>query len=117
MPTPSPIIETRIGVTVLMSVCPARMKSRRNAVARAVMATRIGISMAVNVPKTISSTMIAARMPSSSGSPCLSGGCSASPLYSTVTPTGAIAWRTKSSTSTTCCRCAWVISLLKYASE
>ena len=32
MPTPSPIIETRIGVIVLMSVRPARMKSSRNAV-------------------------------------------------------------------------------------
>ena len=32
MPTPIPIIETRIGVIVLMSVSPARMKSRMNAV-------------------------------------------------------------------------------------
>ena len=32
MPTPIPIIDTRIGVIVLMSVSPARMKSRMNAV-------------------------------------------------------------------------------------
>ena len=35
MPTPRPIIETRIGVTVLMSVRPARMNSSRNAVTSA----------------------------------------------------------------------------------
>ena len=32
MPTPRPIIDTSSGVIVLMSVSPARMKSRRNAV-------------------------------------------------------------------------------------
>ena len=43
MPTPSPIIETRIGVIVLMSVRPARMNSSRKAVISATIASAIGI--------------------------------------------------------------------------
>ena len=75
-------------MTVLMSVCPARMKSSRNAVISATIASAIGISIATNVRKTKSSTMIAASRPSASEMPCSSGGNSASPLYSTVTPAG-----------------------------
>ena len=106
MPTPRPIIETRIGVTVLMSVRPARMNSRRNAVISATIASMIGMSAATNVRKTTSSTMIAASRPSSSEVPCSIGGNSASPLYSTVTPVGSTAWRTASSTATTWSRSA-----------
>ena len=46
MPTPSPIIDTRIGVIVLMSVRPARMNSSRNAVASATIASAIGMNIA-----------------------------------------------------------------------
>ena len=69
---------------VLMSVSPARMKSSRNAVASATIASMIGMNIATNVRKTMSSTMIAASRPSSSDVPCSIGGNSASPLYSTV---------------------------------
>ena len=92
---------TRIGVIVLMSVSPARMKSRRNAVARAAIARRIGMNAATNVRNTISSTIIAASSPSSSAVPCSIGGNSASPLYSTVTPAGSTVSRTASCTATT----------------
>ena len=87
-----------------MSVWPARMKSSRKAVISATMARAIGISIATNVRKTNSSTMIAASRPSASETPCSSGGNSASPLYSTVTPAGSTVWRTASSTATTCGR-------------
>ena len=40
MPTPSPIIDTSSGVIVLMSVRPARMKSKMNAVASATSASK-----------------------------------------------------------------------------
>ena len=46
------------------------------------------MSIATNVRKTISRTMIAASRPSASEVPCSIGGNSASPLYSTVTPAG-----------------------------
>ena len=88
MPTPSPIIETSSGVIVLTSVSPARRKSRRNAVATAVMASASGIVVATKVRKTMSSTIRAASRPSSSCVPCSIGGNSASPLNSTVTPAG-----------------------------
>ena len=91
-------------MTVLMSVNPARMKRRRNAVASATIASMIGMTAATNVRNTMSSTIIAASMPSSSETPCLIGGNSASPLYSTVTPTGSTAARTASSTATTASR-------------
>ena len=96
-----PIIETRSGVTVLMSVRPARMKRSRNAESTAVIASAIGIGDATNVRKTISRTISAARRPSSSWVPCWIGGNSASPLNSAVTPAGATAFRTASSTATT----------------
>ena len=104
MPTPRPIIETRIGVIVLMSVSPARMYSSRNAVTRALIASAIGISIAVNVRNTSSSTMIAASRPIISDVPCSTGGNSASPLYSTVTPAGSTVSRTASCTATTASR-------------
>ena len=81
---------------VLMSVRPARMNRRRKAVTSATIASRIGMNAATNVRKTTSSTMIAASRPSSSDVPCSIGGNSASPLYSTVTPTGSTASRTMS---------------------
>ena len=86
MPTPSPIIETSNGVIVLMSVRPARMKRRRNAVISATIASASGIAVATIVRNTISSTMSAARSPRSSCVPCSIGGNSASPLNSTTTP-------------------------------
>ena len=101
MPTPSPIIDTRSGVIVLMSVTPARMKSSRNAVMSATSASAIGISLATNVRKTTSSTMSAASRPSSSCTPCSIGGNSASPLYSTVMPAGSTVSRTASCTAST----------------
>ncbi len=104
MPTPRPIIETRIGVIVLMSVRPARMNSSRNAVTTAVSASAIGISVATKVRKTMSSTMIAASSPSVSDVPCSTGGNSASPLNSTVTPAGSTVSRTASWTATTVSR-------------
>ncbi len=116
MPTPSPIIETRIGVIVLMSVRPAMMNRRRNAVASAVIASAIGISIATNVRKTKRSTMIAASKPSASSVPCSIGGNSASPLYSTVTPTAATASRAASSTATTASRSFGSIVSLNWAS-
>ena len=91
-------------MTVLMSVRPARMKSSRNAVISATIASAIGISIATNVRKTISSTMIAASRPSASEIPCSSGGNSASPLNSTVTPAGSTVSRTASCTATTASR-------------
>ena len=81
---------------VLMSVRPARMNSSRNAVTSAMIASAIGISIATNVRNTISSTMIAASRPSASDVPCSTGGNSASPLYSTVTPAGSTVSRTAS---------------------
>ena len=48
-----PIIDTRIGVIVLMSVSPARMNRRMNAVPTATSASAIGIEVATNVRKTI----------------------------------------------------------------
>ena len=116
MPTPRPIIDTRIGVIVLMSVSPARMNSSMNAVASASIASMIGISIATNVLNTTSRTMIAASMPSSSDVPCLIGGNSASPLYSTVTPAGSTASRTASSTATTWSRSASSIVWSNWAS-
>ena len=59
-----PIIETRIGVTVLISVCPARMNSNRKAVINAMIASATGIIIATNVRNTSNSTMIAASRPS-----------------------------------------------------
>ena len=88
-------------MTVLMSVMPARMNSRKNAVATAVIASAIGIIEAENVRKTISRTMIAASRPRASDVPCSRGGNSASPLYSTLTPAGSTVSRTDSSTATT----------------
>jgi hypothetical protein len=96
-----PIIDTRIGVIVLMSVSPARMNRRRNAVPTATSASAIGIEVATNVRKTIMSTMNAARKPSSSCIPCWMGGASASPLNSAVTPAGSTVSRTAFSTATT----------------
>ena len=104
MPTPRPIIETRIGVIVLMSVNPARMNSSKNAVATAVTASMIGINMATKVRKTMRSTRIAASRPSASDVPCSTGGNSASPLNSAVTPAGSTSSRTASSTATTSSR-------------
>ncbi len=94
-------MDTRIGVTVLMSVRPARMNSSRNAVATAVTASAIGMIIATKVRNTTISTMIAASRPSASDVPCSMGGNSASPLYSTVTPAGSTVSRTASSTATT----------------
>ena len=74
---------TSSGVIVLTSVSPARRKSRRNAVATAVMASASGIVVATKVRKTIISTIRAASRPSSSCLPCSIGGNSASPLNST----------------------------------
>ena len=65
-----PIIETRIGVIVLKSVRLASRKSSPNAVPTDNPANRIGTPAATNVRKTISSTISAARMPSSSLEPC-----------------------------------------------
>ncbi len=104
MPTPSPIIETRIGVIVLMSVSPARMNRSRNAEPSAVKASAIGIEAATNVRKTISSTISAIIRPSSSWIPCWIGGNSASPLNSVSIPAGAAALRAASSTATTASR-------------
>ena len=56
-------------MTVLMSVNPARMKRRRNAVASATIASMIGMNAATNVRNTMSSTISAASMPSSSDDP------------------------------------------------
>ena len=67
----------------------------------ATIASAIGISIATNVRKTISSTMIAASRPRASEIPCSSGGNSASPLNSTVTPAGSTVSRTASCTATT----------------
>ena len=89
---------------VLMSVSPARMNRSRNAVIRATIASTIGMNIATNVRKTTSSTRIAASRPSSSDVPCSTGGNSASPLYSTVTPAGSTASRTASWTATTASR-------------
>ena len=116
MPTPRPIIDTSSGVIVLMSVSPARMKSRMNAVASAVSARKIGIIVATKVRKTTSRTISAASKPSSSCGPCLIGGNSASPLYSTVTPAGSTALRTASSTATTWSRSLAKMALLNCAS-
>ncbi len=88
MPTPRPIIDTSNGVIVLMSVRPARMKSRTNAIASAVSASRIGIDTATKVRKTTIRTISAISRPSSSCGPCSIGGNSASPLNSTVRPAG-----------------------------
>ena len=96
MPTPRPIIDTRSGVIVLMSVRPARMKSSRNADSNAVSASAIGIIPATNVRKTTSSTISAAKRPSNSCGPCSIGGNSASPLNSTITPAGSTSLRTSS---------------------
>ncbi len=112
MPTPIPIIETRIGVIVLMLVNPARMKSRMNAVATAKSASAIGIAVATNVRKTRSRTMNAARKPRSSCVPCSIGGNSASPLNSAVTPADSTPSRTASWTATT-----WGLSFVSMTSE
>jgi hypothetical protein len=80
------------------------MNSSRNAVMSAPIASMIGMNAATNVRKTSRSTISAASRPSSSDVPCSIGGNSASPLYSTVTPTGASASRTESSTLTTASR-------------
>ena len=101
MPTPRPIIETSSGVIVLMSVSPARMKSRMNAVPTATIASASGIADATNVRKTISSTISAIIRPINSCGPCSIGGNSASPLNSTVSPDGSTVSRTASSTATT----------------
>ena len=66
-----------------------------------ILVSMIGMKAATNVRKTISSTISAASRPRSSEVPCSIGGNSASPLYSTVTPAGASASRTVSSTLTT----------------
>ena len=100
MPTPRPIIDTSSGVTVLMSVRPARMKRSRNAVATATSANTIGMKAATKVRNRIKRTMIATRMPIASWMPCLSGGNSASPLNSAVIPAAATVLRTESSTAT-----------------
>ena len=73
---------------MLMSVRPARMKSRRNAVGRALSASAIGSDVATKVRKTTISTRSAASRPSSSCVPCSMGGNSASPLNSAFTPAG-----------------------------
>ena len=104
MPTPRPIIDTSNGVIVLMSVRPARMKSRTNAIASAVSASRIGIDTATKVRKTTIRTISAASRPSSSCGPCSIGGNSASPLNSTVSPAGSTVCRTASWTATTAAR-------------
>ncbi len=91
-------------MTVLMSVWPARMNRSRNAVISATIASAIGMSIATNVRNTKSSTMTAASSPRASEIPCSSGGNSASPLNSTVTPTGSTVSRTCSCTATTASR-------------
>ena len=96
MPTPSPIIDTSSGVTVLMSVKPARMNSSMNALTTAVIARKIGIAAAVNVRKTTRSTISAASRPSSSCVPCSIGGNSASPLNSAWMPAASTVSRTAS---------------------
>ena len=103
MPTPRPIIETRIGVTVLMSVRPGEDEQQQE---RGHQRDDRERDRDRASPRTCgrrcSSTMIAASRPSSSEVPCSIGGNSASPLYSTVTPAGATVSRTASSTATTC---------------
>jgi hypothetical protein len=103
-------------VIVLMSVRPARMNRRMNAVATAVIASAIGIDAATKVRKTTISTIRAASRPSSSCVPCSIGGNSASPLYSTVTPAGSTFARTASSTSTTASRSSVTITRSNCAS-
>ena len=74
MPTPRPIIETRIGVIVLKSVNPAAIVKIEMPSTTARIAKTIGINAGIKVPKTISRMMTATPMPISSDAPCC--GCS-----------------------------------------
>ena len=106
MPTPMPIIDTRIGVIVLMSVSPARMKSRMNAVPTATIASAIGIAVATKRAEDDQQHDERRDEAEQLLVPCWIGGGSASPLNSALMPAGATASRTAFSTATTWSRSA-----------
>src|SRR3954465_14422360 len=88
MPTPSPIIGTRISVTVLKCVSRASRKSSRKALSTAVIANRIGISAGTSARKTTIMMMNPASRPIRSLAPDEGGGLSPSPVNLTWIPAG-----------------------------
>ena len=80
MPTPSPIIGTRISVTVLKCVKRAARNNSRNAPTTAVMANSSGITVATSARNRIIRMKNPMMMPMMSLTPCVGGGFSASPV-------------------------------------
>ena len=80
MPTPRPIIGTRISVTVLKCVKRAARNSSMNAPATAVMANSSGIMVGTSARNRIIRMMKAAIRPMMSEMPWVGGAFSASPV-------------------------------------
>ncbi len=107
MPTPIPIIETRIGVIVLKSVRLASRKSRPKAVPTEISAKMIGTLAATSVRKTMMRTSSANANAMISVEPCWGGAWSASPVYSVSMPCFASAAVIASSSFTILLRDSW----------
>ena len=88
MPTPSPIIGTRISVTVLKWVKRAARNSSRKAPATAVIANSSGITVGTSARNRISRMMNPIAMPMMSLTPWVGGGFSASPVNCASMPAG-----------------------------
>ncbi len=107
MPTPRPIIGTRISVTVLKCVKRAARNSSMNAPATAVMAKSSGIMVGTSARNRIIRMMKAAIRPMMSERPCVGGAFSASPVNCASMPALlAMAWMLFS-TSTMPARDSW----------
>ena len=93
MPTPRPIIDTRIGVIVLKSESRAARYSSRNADATATTANSSGISDGTSARNSTIRMKKATISPMISLDPVSGGGLSASPVNSTWMPAGSPAAR------------------------
>ena len=101
MPTPRPIIGTRISVMVLKCVRRAARNRIRNAPATATIANSSGITVGTSARKRTIRITKAASRPTMSLMPCVGGAFSASPVNSTCRPGGCAIERSWSSKSTT----------------
>jgi len=88
MPTPRPIIGTRISVTVLKWVSRAARNRIRNALITATIANTSGITVGTSARNSTNRITKAASSPIMSLRPCVGGALSASPVKSAWMPTG-----------------------------
>ena len=107
MPTPRPIIGTRISVIVLKWVSRAARNRIRNAPITATIANESGITVGTSARNSTIRMKKAATRPMMSLRPCVGGALSASPVNSIWMPAGSPIARSWSSSATMSARSSW----------